>query len=317
MSKCLCHYASYYASIYITYHPERKSTFIISVLNLPEVLESVEAMAKKSPITGKYIGVPSIKPQNTRKIIRRHHELLKKEATLKQKLAIAANSGLVQKELEQIKGEIDSNGGIKTYQLASIAGQDSKRGGDSSKILVSWIKGTDRQPILLPDKATLLEVGSLSVNNACSIGKNLFQFIERIDLNSQHPQIKQQDFMQRPLPSGPDEMFDVISLSLVVNYVPEAMQRGSMLERTTVFLRDNGLLFLVLPSPCILNSRYFNDDLLQQVMASLGYVLERTKVAKKIFYWLFRKVNQPLKRKFPKRLINDGKMRNNFTIILE
>lgn len=110
----------------------------------------------------------------------------------------------------------------------------------------------------------LLEVGALSVMNACSKSR-LFE-IERIDLNSQAEGIKQEDFMARRLPLNEKEQFDIISLSLVLNYVPDAIGRGKMLLRTLEFLNnrqyaDEGLqnllpsLFLVLPAPCVMNSR--------------------------------------------------------------
>jgi 25S rRNA (adenine2142-N1)-methyltransferase len=275
-------------------------------------------MARKNPITGKPMGQISIKPKKTRKIIRSYHELLKKQAVLKQTLQEKGQSERInlEKELQNVQEDLDNKGGLATYQQASIAGQGSNRGGDSSRILVSWLRGQGgHDSISLPNRSSLLEVGCLSIYNACST-ENIFDSIERIDLNSQHPLIKRQDFMERPLAKDDGDFFDVISLSLVVNYVPEPQQRGDMLRRTTQFLRTDGLLFLVLPSPCILNSRYFNEQLLFEIMASLGYSLERSKVAKKIFYWLFRKVRNANSRQYPKRLVNDGKVRNNFTIIL-
>ncbi len=82
----------------------------------------------------------------------------------------------------------------------------------------------------------LLEVGALSVDNACS-RSGCFD-VERIDLNSQAPGILQQDFMRRPLPESDADRFDIISLSLVLNYVPHHGERGDMLLRTLDFLRD-------------------------------------------------------------------------------
>ena len=71
----------------------------------------------------------------------------------------------------------------------------------------------------------MLEVGALSTSNACS-RSGLFE-IERIDLNSQAEGITQQDFMERPLPKDSSEQFEIISLSLVLNYVPDAIgKRG-------------------------------------------------------------------------------------------
>jgi 25S rRNA (adenine2142-N1)-methyltransferase len=50
-----------------------------------------------------------------------------------------------------------------------------------------------------------------------------------IDLNSRHADIVEQDFLERPLPATEAEHFDVISCSLVMNFVPDAKDRGELL----------------------------------------------------------------------------------------
>lgn len=116
----------------------------------------------------------------------------------------------------------------------------------------------------------MLEIGSLSTKNACSTS-GVFD-IERIDLFSQEDGILEQDFMERPLPKFEKEQFDIISLSLVLNFLPTAVDRGDMLKRTCQFLdqraprampeklHDNfPALFMVVPANCIMNSRYMNE----------------------------------------------------------
>lgn len=98
------------------------------------------------------------------------------------------------------------------------------------------------------------------MNNACST-KGIFDYIERIDLHSQDPKnIKEQDFMKRPLPnnngsSSIPETFDIISLSLVVNYVSDPQTRGQMLLRTTEFLNKESLQRLIQQAKPQLNKR--------------------------------------------------------------
>ena len=173
----------------------------------------------------------------------------------------------------------------------------------------------------------MLEVGALSVNNACSRSR-LFD-VERIDLNSQAEGIKQQDFMERPLPKDGTEQFDIISLSLVLNYVPDSVRKGEMLLRTLKFLKDcecvEGVedflpaLFLVLPAPCVMNSRYMDESKLESIMESLGYVNVRKKLSNKLVYYLWR-LELPVRRSassFKKVEIRSGKDRNNFAIVLK
>ncbi|KAF2159853.1 hypothetical protein M409DRAFT_60448 [Zasmidium cellare ATCC 36951] len=219
-----------------------------------------------------------------------------------------------------LKAQFTQLGGLQAYQAASIQGQSSARGGDSSIQLLKWL------PHNLP-KMRMLEVGALSTQNESS-KSGLFDPIVRIDLHSQAPGILQQDFMERPVPSGEEEeRFDVISLSLVLNFVPDAKQRGNMLQHTTRFLQKRdalgdfaGLLFLVLPAPCVVNSRYFNDERLMLIMASLGYVMLQRKQTSKLVYYLWQLRDAPAARKeqrFGKVKVRDGAAMNNFCVVLE
>lgn len=48
-----------------------------------------------------------------------------------------------------------------------------------------------------------------------------------LDLHSRHPQIEEQDFMDRPSPAQSGEaLYDVVSCSLVLNFVPSPEGRG-------------------------------------------------------------------------------------------
>ena len=265
--------------------------------------------------------------KTTRTLIRSHHTLHKK---LRQ-AETAGDKALV----EKIKTQIEAQGGLAKYQQASIQGQSAERGGDSSKVLVEWLLeiNTGLQDESRQTRLRLLEVGALRIDNACSTC-GLFD-VERIDLNSQHASISQQDFMQRPLPAdgvGEDDRFDVVSLSLVVNYVPDPGGRGDMLKRVSSFLRSSTRdgqrseqrcdalpgLFLVLPSPCVTNSRYLDEQRLEHMMAALGYTVVKKRLSSKLVYYYFRwtAVNVGIAQSFAKKEVRTGGSRNNFTIVL-
>ena len=74
----------------------------------------------------------------------------------------------------------------------------------------------------------LLEVGALKADNyrGCS------SWIENtpIDLNAQDPGIRQQDFLQMRGDENACE-WDVLSLSLVLNFVPDPRERGTGFAR--------------------------------------------------------------------------------------
>ncbi|KAK4569856.1 25S rRNA (adenine2142-N1)-methyltransferase [Recurvomyces mirabilis] len=261
----------------------------------------------------------SLSSKQTAKQIRTYHQL-------NRKLALAQSKGN-DAETDELKKRMDELGGLKIYQLASIQGQANDRGGDSSTVLMEWLKPVAKDMASSSKKVRLLEVGALSTTNACS-KSGLFE-IQRIDLNSQAEGIVQQDFMQRPLPTHDHEMFDVISLSLVLNFVPDAEARGEMLKRTCQFLvartlpeRLKGIfpaLFLVLPAPCVTNSRYMNEERLTCMMASLGYVLLQRRMSAKLLYYLWQRRDGPAVKEqdFVKTQVNPGAGRNNFCVVLK
>jgi len=279
----------------------------------------LKSLSQGRPPTAK--PVRSISSKATRNQIRTHHTLQKERVK-----ALAAGD---ERKAAALATEIESQGGIQGYQRASLIGQQGERGGDSSKILMEWL-----EPMVpaLKELSTegksfrMLEVGALSLSNACSKSR-LFD-VERIDLNSQAEGITQQDFMERPLPRDELEKFDIISLSLVLNYVPDPLGRGRMLLQTLKFLKSPHYvgqlqdflpsLFLVLPAPCVANSRYLDEKKLEVIMESLNYVNVRKKLSNKLVYYLWRMKTSTSKRTpiFKKEEIRSGKSRNNFAIVL-
>ena len=265
----------------------------------------------------------SLSSRKTQSIVRAHHVLRKK-----------LHKATVQKDevaVTDILGKIEAAGGLKTYQEASIQGQSIHRGGDSSKMLMKWVSEATihpSSPLKESERSRMLEVGALRIDNACS-RSGLFN-VERIDLHSQHPQIKEEDFMQRTIPALRNEGFDIVSLSLVVNFVSDAVERGEMLKRVGSFLRHkssadgiDGLLFpslfLVLPAPCVTNSRYLNEERLEEMMKTLGYMRAKRRMSVKLVYYLWKYDGQAkgAMRVFKKEEVRMGGSRNNFAIVLQ
>lgn len=254
----------------------------------------------------------------SRSLINKHHQLEKRRRQ-------AAAKG--DREGEAcLAMELEKLGGLDQYQKASLQGQSNDRGGDTSRVLLEWLPVTEMKKRQQPLK--MLEVGALSTQNACSTS-GIFE-VQHIDLNSQEPGIQQQDFMERPLPKDESELFDIISLSLVLNFVPDAPGRGQMLLRTLSFLfpppNDTARaaehpfpsLFLVLPRSCVDNSRYFTDARLQELMEVLGYTRVQMKMTQKLAYSLWVRIQATPNTipEFSKKEINSGRMRNNFVVTL-
>ncbi|EWC48261.1 hypothetical protein DRE_02365 [Drechslerella stenobrocha 248] len=300
----------------------------------------------------------------SRRLIRSHHTTQKRLHQALQQNDTASIAALT--------SSITSAGGLAAYQRASVSGQSSKRGGDTSKVLVSWFldlgiskppskttsnSDDDDQDVKNIYQPRLLEIGCLSPANA------IHSFFPRpyrtlMDLNSLHPEILAQDFMTFPVPVSPqpgplaaDSLkqgeeeeeeeeggggYDIISCSLVLNYVPTPAARGEMLKRIARFANHSLLLqrhqrhrrrtptpavfpalFLVLPAPCVTNSRYLTEDHLQAIMAALGYELLRRKMSPKLAYYLWRYTGPGTSETFKKVELQPGGKRNNFAIVLE
>ncbi|EFX00393.1 hypothetical protein CMQ_7395 [Grosmannia clavigera kw1407] len=288
----------------------------------------------------------SLSRKATKRLINTHHQLEKRR---QQALALSDT-----KTAAHLEAEIESLGGLSKYQQASLQGQRRDRGGDSSRVLMQWLgvgesrTGVPKAPpaYLLESPLRMLEVGALSPDNACS-ASGCFQ-MERIDLNSQGPGILQQDFLQRPLPQSDAERFDVISLSLVLNYVPQQNYRGDMLLRCLDFLHEPGRVstvvtttatsgpasaivedadigrlfpsvFMVLPEACVTNSRYLTEEKLTRMMNALGFDLLESKLSQRLVYYLWkRKRPRPSSiPSFSKKELRSGTTRNNFSIVLQ
>lgn len=258
----------------------------------------------------------SLSSKATRTVIRSYHHLQKAY-----KQALKDNDDSRARELE---AEIAASGGLTTYQLASTLGQSAERGGDSSRVLVEWLQPVLQEARRENQQLRLLEVGSLDTKNACSRVPGLD--VRRIDLKSQEDGIEEIDFMDLPVP-GDAEKFHIISLSLVLNYVPDPGARGAMLARIPKFLHiaaKNGKikpsLFLVLPLACVSNSRYLTGEQLSHIMHALGFNLSKKKMTSKLFYSLW--TNEPVMAhsdhfSIRKEELRSGATRNNFSITLK
>ncbi|EPT05853.1 hypothetical protein FOMPIDRAFT_134295 [Fomitopsis schrenkii] len=265
----------------------------------------------------------SSKPAATRTVIRRFHVLIKRKAQLEKAIRqgeASVDGGDPRAALRDVEQEIEELGGLGAYQRMSSIGQGSDRGGGSERVLIDWLKELGAHGTAKEAKKRLLEVGALLPDNYASCSS----WIENtpIDLRSRHPSIREQDFLLMDEDAN-REKWDVISLSLVVNFVPEARDRGEMLSSAYSMLRHEGLLFLALPLPCIMNSRYLTPEHLDGLVQAIGFTIVKTrwKIGGKMAYWLMRKaaatpsVSGNTSAYSKKTELRKGK-RNNFAILL-
>jgi 25S rRNA (adenine2142-N1)-methyltransferase len=299
--------------------------------------------AKKLPLTVDKRSDVHFKSSSTEtaRLIRRFHVLNKELAKLKN----GDDKHETEKKMQNIHSEMESMGGLDWYQRASKLGQSKVRGGDSSKWLMGALQRESIPERYKDQSMRLLDVGALSPFN---YEKHKWIKATPIDLNPQHPLIHQQDFLQMSPPETEEERFDIVCLSLVVNFVGDPVDRGTseishyleeianrqthhcsfpgnMLIHTRDFFpsqmadfKNQRLLYLVLPLPCITNSRYFSHDHLLAMMDSIGY----SKCidyhhSNKLAYYLFEMTSKVAQTPdWKKKILKDAKGRNNFSIVM-
>ena len=199
---------------------------------------------------------------------------------------------------------MDDLGGLAAYQAASLEGEAEGGGFDASLWVVTellrrvQLKHADDSDVALPSPATaddsrdhlcisraadrsapslrLLDVGAIRRRYQTSDDSRIADLpvaidLVAIDLRSDDPGVREIDFFDFVSEHGgsvdaPEDLFDVVVLSLVVNFVPDPRKRGDMLRQAASLLRPGGLLFLALPLACVENSRYCRRSLLAAML---------------------------------------------------
>ena len=160
-----------------------------------------------------------------------------------------------------------------------------------------------------------MEIGCLSPYNAISTS-SIFDDVVRIDLNSQNSLILEQNFMDRPLPQKESEKFNLISCSLVINFVPSPKER-EMLLRITKFLKKpkhamSALFwycrYLVFLIPDILITK------LIEIMTALGFTQTFSYEGNKVVYWLFDWNGKVNLKKNSKKELHSGSIEITFAL---
>ncbi|KAJ3236108.1 hypothetical protein HDU81_011143 [Chytriomyces hyalinus] len=245
-----------------------------------------------------------------------------------------ASNGALEDEAARVKEAIEALGGLHAYQRASLKGGDESKGrGACGKWLVGMLnkyvvpgregmqvrKSEEKEESKKKvDRLKLLDIGAL--NGATYSKQRAWIDAEYVDLNPQHANVIRQDFFERPLPRTKADLFDVLCLSLVVNFVDDPERRGIMLMRARQFLVPSGLLFIVLPLPCTKNSRYMTHERIVEICKAIGFEEIEFHFTKRLSYHLWRRVEGHNTKKtvsVEKKMVNPGAARNNFSIIVK
>ncbi|GAA5880214.1 hypothetical protein JCM16303_001255 [Sporobolomyces ruberrimus] len=257
-----------------------------------------------------------------------------------------------EEEKETIRKRQEEMGGIETYQKASLHGADKARGGETSKWLIKQLKQfkvaldtSDKgkgkeaekvEPTILEDgtkvwpkpkerrKLRLLDVGAIA---GTAYASETWIHTTSIDLNPQAPHVIKSNFFDFPIPAADeeDELFDVVSLSLVMNFEGSLINRGHFLLRAHEYLKRDvpGYLYLVLPLPCVTNSRYLTHQHLRKIFESTNWEVIAHHDSNKLTHWFLKEVEKEGGARkgdgkvWKREEVRRGVERNNFCIVVK
>nr|CDI52147.1 conserved hypothetical protein [Melanopsichium pennsylvanicum 4] len=214
-----------------------------------------------------------------------HAEKIAKFHTLLKQLEQAKTA----EEKDEIQAGLDSLGGLAQYQAWSLTGSAKSGQTPTSKWCMEALKDVYEHDRNLP-KFKVLDVGAIT---GTAYSKYRWVDATYIDLHPQGDNVQKYSFFDFPVPIPPEDKFNMVALSLVINFVGDMRKRGEMLRHVHNYLpeHDNvpGFCFLVLPLSCLTNSRYMNQSHLRAILGSLGFNVLRQSDSAKLSRWLLQR----------------------------
>ncbi|CAH7667623.1 putative methyltransferase-domain-containing protein [Phakopsora pachyrhizi] len=235
-------------------HNDEASKAIDSQKYFLKPLENVKGSKDEKKTDKKSYEDQGIKSSS--RLISEFHTIEKKLATTKDPIAL--------KKLKIHQKII--LGGLSNYQSTSSQAASKDRNGQTG----SWFAKIFQKKITSdqkPEQITLLDVGAIEGTSYSN-----FDWIKTtcIDLNPKSPTVLKFDFFEFPIPHT---KFDVVALSLVLNFVGDLRKRGEMIRHVHKYLKPFGILYIVLPLACLKNSRYLDNARFINILNSLGFKL--------------------------------------------
>ncbi|KAJ8027124.1 25S rRNA (adenine(2142)-N(1))-methyltransferase [Holothuria leucospilota] len=233
---------------------------------------------KQKPVTEQSLTIKKIK--KNKKLISAVHVLNQEIDKVKGDSSLTAYE--VKAKCQRLQEKIEALGGLGAYQLASKKGESRHGNFNSAQWVLKAIK--EHSGFEKGIKLELLDVGAVSLNYE---KQKKWIKCTSIDLVPQQTGILPQDFFEFKLSES--EVYHVIVLSLVLNFVGTSDKRGLMLHHCSRLCKHGGYLFIVLPLPCLKNSRYLDDQLLNSILENVGFKEIKTHNSKKLSFKMFQK----------------------------
>ncbi|XP_020893932.1 25S rRNA (adenine(2142)-N(1))-methyltransferase-like [Exaiptasia diaphana] len=255
----------------------------------------------------KHLNPVTFTTSNIRKdnnLINKYHALVKIQESVKKARGLTKQER--EYKLKDLNSKIDKLGGINAYQKASKLGEKHSGGFNSAKWVVSKLKEHNIRGC--GGKLKLLDVGALS----CNYTKyKAWIDCTAIDLNPQNSSIIKADFLTLSCRI----QYDVVVLSLVINFEGDCRRRGDMLRLCSKIVLKKGILFIVLPLPCVENSRFLNKELFISMTVSLGFTVVSEHCSSKLYFVMLKNNGESIMKEFPRKTLKSGNSYNNFAII--
>ncbi len=159
---------------------------------------------------------------------------------------------------------------------------------NSSKYVFSTLTKFGYRPQKGQGRLPVLEIGAINTQLlSCPWMDTL-----AIDIQSRHPDIQEQDFLDMPLPTG-GGTYGAIVCSMVLNCVVSPRDRGYMLQHAWEHLRPGGALVVGLPRRCVLASAYTSAGRWLAAMRCCGFQTLHVRQTPKLLFFTFRRLDVP------------------------
>jgi 25S rRNA (adenine2142-N1)-methyltransferase len=252
-------------------------------------------------------------------LISKYHALLKRIKSVENDPIFPTPATKVARKAV-LRAELKALGGLEAYQAASRVGEQHGGGFDASQWVLKELPALRHGA---PAPLRLLDVGAIVARFPESVpGSELCLQVRSIDLNSQHADVEEIDFFDLAAQCiARSECYDVVVLSLVLNFVPSAPLRGRMIQLSHGICAHGGLMFLVLPLASVANSRYCDVNHLHTVLKATGWRVLKESQSSKLFSLVCEKVPPSTEKELldaarTRIVVRSGANRNNFSVVL-
>ncbi|CAN8068674.1 unnamed protein product [Agarophyton chilense] len=261
--------------------------------------------------------LPDLATLSRAEIIHLYHTLQKRLASLQTDTAFVnhaskhAHAQLLSAQLRLI--------GLHKYQQASRNGELIA---DTTFDCSQWVLTALKRMSFDAESVRLLDVGAIVPRfppRVFTADGTVELRHTAIDLHPEQSErgndVLQADLIHYAQPSSLHSTFDVVCLSLCLNFEGCPTRRALMLQSANCLLKHGATLFLTLPAACVQNSRHLDQTRLRQILLACGFAVTRLTFSNKLMLCVAAKCTaEPMAALHKRIVLRPGASRNNFFI---